>query len=157
MVCNHDFSHIVKKINASRNELTKECDELNSLYSQLESYGECENKTCQTVRRINARDILAIMEFRIQLRFYQKYAQTAIEIQNACNSSGVVTALDKANNCIQLVGTHLGKGTDWRNTHPIILMLVAKLADLGRMDYTYPRNAEELCQKIADGDFSCIP
>lgn len=67
----------------------------------------------------------------------QEAAKLAIEVQDACNLSGVLKAFsDIASNTIWPEANRLGKGTDWVNQHPICTLFLDKLSDLnGRKDF----------------------
>jgi len=56
--------------------------------------------------------------------------QTAIFIQDACNLSGVVLAFAKVMHKICEESNRNGKGTDWKNTHPIAVLYASKIASL---------------------------
>lgn len=60
----------------------------------------------------------------------QQAAQTAIDVQNACNLSGVVHSL--ADICSSLRELPDCTGTAWVNEHPIVTLFIDKLASLNR-------------------------
>jgi hypothetical protein len=63
----------------------------------------------------------------------QQAAQQALDVQNACNLSGVVHSLDQiVREVLWPEADRLGKGTDFVNTHPIVSMFLDKLASLNR-------------------------
>ncbi len=84
---------------------------------------------------------------------YQQAAQQALDIQDACNLSGVAFAFAKA---VQAVCDESHKlasaGTDWRNTNPVITMHLLKMAEMNgcgsTLDAAYDR-AEMECRMIA--------
>jgi hypothetical protein len=61
---------------------------------------------------------------------YQDAARTALEVQDACNLSGVAHAFSRAVNAIWDEAHRTGKGTDWVNSHPICTLFISKLTDL---------------------------
>ncbi len=71
---------------------------------------------------------------------YQEAAQCAVDVQDACNLSGVVFSFAEAMHAICEEQHRLGKGTEWKNTHPIVALFLSKLNDLNRglsnSDYT---------------------
>jgi hypothetical protein len=52
---------------------------------------------------------------------------------DACNSSGVIHSLDKWIDAIWAEAKELGKGTDYVNSHPIIVIVVDKLLQLAQI------------------------
>ena len=61
---------------------------------------------------------------------YQQLAQQSLDIQDACNLSGVVHAFSRA---METLRAHPDcTGTDWINTHPIVTLFIDKLASLNR-------------------------
>lgn len=86
---------------------------------------------------------------------YKQAAQQALDIQDACNLSGVAHAFDKAVSAVFEESQRIGQGTDWRNTHPIITLHLLKMAELNgcgsTLDPSYgPAEAE--CRKIAEAE-----
>ena len=75
-----------------------------------------------------------------------EYCQFALDIQDACNLSGVVLSWSKA-----LQTCDFFQGTSDRNTHPATQLVVDKLADLARRpsidDYCVACAAYDYCQK----------
>lgn len=61
---------------------------------------------------------------------YQEAAQTAIDVQDACNLSGVVFSLREAMQAICDEQHRLGEGTEWKNRNPIVTLFLSKLCDL---------------------------
>jgi hypothetical protein len=58
-------------------------------------------------------------------------AQRALEVQNGCNLSGIVRALDETlRDVIWPAARADGKGTQWVNQHPIVTLYLDKLCDL---------------------------
>lgn len=63
----------------------------------------------------------------------QQAAQQALDVQNACNLSGVVHALERVvQDVLWPEARSQGKGTDWVNQHPIVTLFLDKLASLNR-------------------------
>lgn len=83
-------------------------------------------------------------------------AQQALDIQDACNLSGVAFAFARA---VQAVcdASHIEprRGTDWRNTHPIVTMHLLKMAELNGCGSTLHESyepAEAECKRLAAAD-----
>lgn len=76
-------------------------------------------------------------------------AQQALDIQDACNLSGVVFAFGRA---MQAICDSPNSGTDERNQHPIVTMHLLKLCELNgcgsTLSESYDR-AEVECKRIA--------
>jgi hypothetical protein len=62
----------------------------------------------------------------------QDYAR-ALLTQGACNASGLILDLAKMQEKVNEDAHSLGQGTDWRNTHPIVVLYVAQLAHLTKL------------------------
>jgi hypothetical protein len=84
-------------------------------------------------------------------------AKLAIEVQDACNLSGVAASL--YNICSDVLwpeANRLGKGTDFVNGHPIVTMFLSKLASLNgtylECDY---HQANKACEALAQIEASC--
>lgn len=60
------------------------------------------------------------------MRTMKELAQEAIDVQDACNLSGVVHAFSRAMTCL----CEMGMGTNERNTHPIAVLFSDKIASL---------------------------
>ena len=76
------------------------------------------------------------------------WCKLAIEVQDACNLSGVVHAFGR----IQSEMVAQGMRTDERNQHPVTRMFVAKMADLAGIEYTFPSKDYVYCIANADPD-----
>jgi hypothetical protein len=80
-----------------------------------------------------------------------RWAEKSLGVQNACNGMGV------ANSLVQLMGylrdNGITEGTTENNTHPLVQLFVAKLADLACLDYKYPAEAHMLAREIADAPY----
>jgi hypothetical protein len=61
---------------------------------------------------------------------YQQAAQTAIDVQDAVNLSGVVHSFAEAMSAISEYAWQNGKGTEWKNSHPVVTLFLDKLVDL---------------------------
>jgi len=82
---------------------------------------------------------------------YQQAAQSALDVQDACNLSGVLFSFADAMHAICEKQNELGEGTEWKNRHAIVTLYLAKLADLngGYMNVgpeKYQRAADEVIQ-----------
>jgi hypothetical protein len=64
----------------------------------------------------------------------QQAAQTALEIQNAVNLSGVVRSLSETVDVLWSEARKQGHGTKYVNTHPIVTLFLAKLVSLNNSD-----------------------
>jgi hypothetical protein len=77
-------------------------------------------------------------------------AQTAIDIQDACNLSGVLRTFDSVvSDVIWPEARRLGQGTDYVNRHPIVRVFLAKLADLNGLEYSWSAEAFTEVESIA--------
>lgn len=84
---------------------------------------------------------------------YKQAAQQALDIQDACNVSGVVYAFARAMDAVCNEANLIAKGTDWRNTHPIVTLHLLKLAELngcGSTLHSTYEPAEAACKAIAN-------
>jgi len=59
-------------------------------------------------------------------------AQMALDVQDACNLSGVVHSFSRVMSFLSDEANRTGKGTDWKNTHPIAVLFADKIADLSK-------------------------
>ncbi len=76
--------------------------------------------------------------------------QDAIDVQNACNLSGVVFSFARV---MQRICNDRTLGTAERNTHPIAVMYSSKIADLTRSEYSFENfsKACDACETAAKG------
>lgn len=81
-------------------------------------------------------------------------AQQALDVQDACNLSGVVFAFTRA---MQAICDAPNSGTAERNQHPIVTLFLLKLSELNGCGSTlhesYDR-AESECRRLASADES---
>ncbi len=63
-------------------------------------------------------------------RTIQELAKESLDVQNACNASGVVHAMSRMMTDLWEIAREKGKGTDWVNQHPIVIVYLDKLASL---------------------------
>lgn len=62
-------------------------------------------------------------------------AKAAIEVQNACNISGVILSFaDILQNTLRPYAYENGKSSEWVNQHPIVRMFCSKLVSLAEYD-----------------------
>jgi hypothetical protein len=61
---------------------------------------------------------------------YQELAQQSLDVQDACNLSGVVHSFAKAMDVLWAEARVHGHGTSWINKHPIVTLFLDKLASL---------------------------
>lgn len=85
----------------------------------------------------------------------QYAAQQALDVQYACNLSGVARSL---NQIIQEVlwptAVREENGTKWINTHPIVTMFLLKMCELNGCGSTLQSGyeaAEKACREMAQG------
>jgi hypothetical protein len=70
-----------------------------------------------------------------QPRTVQQAAQQALDVQDACNLSGVVLAFGEVlTDTLWPVAREIGQGTDWVNQHPISKAFASKITHLTRLD-----------------------
>lgn len=84
---------------------------------------------------------------------YKAAAQSALDVQDASNLSGVVFSFADVMRAI--CDRDQDKGTDWKNHHPIVTMYLLKMAELNGCDSTLNPaydSAAKLCQQIAQGE-----
>lgn len=60
----------------------------------------------------------------------KKFYEEALLAQSACNLSGVVYSYAKAMDAVCEEARALGKGTDWRNNHPICRLYAEQIMHL---------------------------
>ena len=71
----------------------------------------------------------------------QQAAEQTIAIQDACNGTAVSNLLHEIMlNTLWPEAVKLGKGTDWVNQHPIVSLLLDKLASLNRSQCLCDKN-----------------
>jgi len=86
----------------------------------------------------------------------QEAAQQALDVQDACNLSGVLHSLDQiVSQILWPEARRIGKGTDWVNRHAIVSAFLYKLMDLngGETDSGYI-DALSACRRISQGEVS---
>jgi hypothetical protein len=65
----------------------------------------------------------------------RKAAQDAMQVQDACNLSGVINAWNRAMTALWEVAHRDGHGTSWVNTHPINRLFASKVFQLTGMEH----------------------
>jgi hypothetical protein len=65
-----------------------------------------------------------------ELKLFQRWAVTTLDAQSGCNMSGLVAAFQRMIVDLQGVSHQTGRGTDWLNQHPLVLVFIDKLRDL---------------------------
>lgn len=89
------------------------------------------------------------------MRTLQDLAREALEVQDACNLSGVVHAFSRAITELREILRNDGiVDTGAINQHPICKMWASKIHDLARMglsDHERFRVAYEACEEIVNG------
>jgi hypothetical protein len=63
---------------------------------------------------------------------YQQAAQTSLDVQDACNLSGVARSFVQVIDAVRAESDRIGKGTDWVNRHPIVSLFLDKMASLNQ-------------------------
>lgn len=76
-------------------------------------------------------------------------ARLALDVQDACNLSGVVKTFATVLDTLWTDAHERGKGTDWVNTHPVTVLFVNKLESLTHSDDRF-RHAYEWCKEQAE-------
>ena len=75
----------------------------------------------------------------------QEAAQTALDVQDAVNLSGVLAAFHEiVSNVIWREARRLGQGTDFVNRHPICTLFLSKLTDLNAGEAEFSRAYKEV-------------
>ena len=83
-------------------------------------------------------------------RAYERAAEDAIQVQDACNLSGVVQSFAKiVSEVLWPMAREQKQGTDWVNQHPISKLFADKIVDLARVrEFDEYSKAYEECKKI---------
>ncbi len=64
---------------------------------------------------------------------YKEAAQAALDCQDACNLSGVAKFLaGPVMDALWAEARRIGQGTEWINRHPVVALMLDKLASLNR-------------------------
>jgi hypothetical protein len=87
----------------------------------------------------------------------QQAAQQAIDVQDACNLSGVLNTFHTiVTDVLRPEAERLNKGSGWVATHPICTMFICKLECLNGDDNSLSKRnwqAFEECKQIASTEF----
>jgi hypothetical protein len=75
-------------------------------------------------------------------------AQMALGIQNGVNVSGLVHSFSQVMTTIWAEAHKEGKGTDWVNRHPVVVLFADKIKSLAGDDFA---TAYEECERLAKG------
>jgi hypothetical protein len=82
----------------------------------------------------------------------QQAASDALQVQNACNLSGVARSFLEAVKAVNDEANRLNEGTEWRNNHPIIRLFVDKLASIcgmqGDSAFLHYGEADQACRDL---------
>ena len=70
----------------------------------------------------------------------------AIQVQDACNLSGVVLAWARLMEKVCQEANETGKGTDWKNSHPLNVLFASKVYSLVRRDNFFSE-AYKVCEE----------
>jgi hypothetical protein len=70
------------------------------------------------------------MALDLNTRTIAEEAQTALDVQNAVNLSGVVHSLSRTMSTLWNEANRIGEGTEWVNSHPIVRLYLDKLQSL---------------------------
>lgn len=79
--------------------------------------------------------------------------QKAINVLDACNLSGVVHGFSCVMKKIHFESIKQNKGTDFKNTHPIVVLYAEKIAQLTRLmshDIMVFHEAYQICKERAE-------
>jgi len=91
------------------------------------------------------------------MKTIQECAMEALQVQNACNLSGVVHSFGEVMQSISDYAFEHGKGTDWKNNHPIVIAFIDKLSSLASVQCLDCRLvkmawAYKECERLAEGE-----
>lgn len=75
------------------------------------------------------------MSDRNEERPQPKHYQMALDVQNACNRSGVVHSFAELTEVLWNEAHALGEGTKWVNEHPICVLFADKISSLVTLNY----------------------
>lgn len=64
----------------------------------------------------------------------QELAQEALDVQNACNLSGVIHRWSDVISDLWSIAQESSRGTEWVNRHPINKAFASKVGDLSGLD-----------------------
>ncbi len=73
----------------------------------------------------------------------KKVWQQALDVQDACNLSGVVYGMKQMMDAVCAEAQELGQGTDYRNTHPLVMLWLDKLCHLAGIQACQGASAQE--------------
>lgn len=75
----------------------------------------------------------------------EKCCEEAILVQDACNGTAVSASL----NHIMKSLLKMGRGTDWVNRHPAVVMFLDKMCSLSEYKYTFQEycDAHDYCEE----------
>jgi|SRR5690348_1439812 len=87
----------------------------------------------------------------------QEAAQAALDVQDACNLSGVARSFAEV---MQALSSHAWEhklGTAWKNEHPVARLFISKMADLcglgeGALAHDRYHDAYTECQQLAKAE-----
>ena len=81
----------------------------------------------------------------------QQAAQQAMDVQDACNLSGIVRSFDRiVQEVLKPEAERLGKGIEWVNEHPISKLFIDKFASLARTQYNLPGDVAAVTMAFSD-------
>lgn len=83
--------------------------------------------------RVLPRNVSTASEKVVQMTI-QEAAKAAVDVQDACNLSGVVRTFAQVTETVWEAARAEGHGTDWVNHHPICQLFANKIADLAGAD-----------------------
>lgn len=79
----------------------------------------------------------------------KKHWQAALDVQSACNLSGVVFSFAEAMHAICDEQNELREGTAWKNEHPIARLFAEQIAHLTRGREYF--EADKIARKAVEG------
>jgi len=77
--------------------------------------------------------------------------EAALTAQDACNLSGVVFSYAEAMQAVCNEAQRQGKGTDWKNQHPISVLFAGKIASLTRVEENYSQAYQVVTDEVTTG------
>lgn len=69
------------------------------------------------------------------MKTMKELAQEALDVQNACNLSGVVHGMSRVMTTLWEHAKEQKQGTDWVNTHPCAILWAHKICHLTKIEH----------------------
>lgn len=80
-------------------------------------------------------------------RMLAECAAEALAVQDACNLSGVVYGWARVMDVICEVSHRQGKGTEWKNQHPVNILFADKVVSLAGVQGMHDTIGQDRCYK----------